>query len=142
LTGAQILIGLREFADGVQQEAERSVGDFLVEHFRRVGDDDAVLARPLGVDVVVADAEARNLLELRKFLHEGGVELVRGIGDRDGSDLAADRADELVLVLGINEVMQVDLRLEPFDHHGLLAAEQHHIRLFARHRCTPRSLQK
>ena len=59
--GAQIALGLRKFAHRAEQQAERGVGDLLVEHVRRVGDDDAVRARPFGVDVVVADAEARNL---------------------------------------------------------------------------------
>ena len=54
--GAQIALGLREFAHRAQDQPERGVGDLLVEHLRRVGDGDAVLGRPFDVDVVVADA--------------------------------------------------------------------------------------
>ena len=133
LAGAQVTFGLGEFAQCAQQQAQRGVGHLLVEHVRRVGDDDAVLARPFGVDVVVADAETRNLLELRKLLHEDGVEPVRGIGNGDGANFVADRLDEGLRVLGVGEEMQCHLGLEALDHDRLFLSDQQHVRLFASH---------
>src|SRR5947199_152229 len=60
VSGAQIALGLRKMANGGEREAERRIGDLFVENVGRVGDDDAVLAGPFGVDVVIADAEARH----------------------------------------------------------------------------------
>src|SRR5271163_4961028 len=57
--GAQIALRLGQFAHGAEQEPERGVRHFFGEHFRRVGDGDAVRAGPYGVDMVITDAEAR-----------------------------------------------------------------------------------
>ena len=109
LPARTIAIGLREFAHRAQQQAERGVGHLFVEHFRRVGDDDAVLAGPFGVDMVVADAETRNLLELGEAPHEGAVDLVGGIGDDDGAHLVGDGFEERVLVRRVDQLVQRDL---------------------------------
>ena len=132
-SGAQKALRLRKFAHRAEQEAERGVGDFFVEHFRRVGDDDAMRARPFGVDVIVADAEARDLLELGKALHEAGIDLVGGIGDRDRTHLVGKRLEEGVLVGRVDQSVQRDLGLQPTDNDRLLVSDQQHIRFFASH---------
>jgi hypothetical protein len=63
-TGTHITVGLDEFAQGADQKAHRHVGDLLGQHIRRVGDNDVALGRVFGIDMIVADAEARHELEL------------------------------------------------------------------------------
>ena len=62
--GAQIALGLRQLAHRAKQEAERGVGDLLGKHVGRMGDDDAAFAGRDGVDMVIADAETCNDVEL------------------------------------------------------------------------------
>ena len=72
--GAQIAVGLDEFAQGRDQQAHCDVGDLFGQHVGRVGDDDIVLTRIRGIDMVVADAEACDhfqLGELRQRLRIG-----------------------------------------------------------------------
>jgi hypothetical protein len=92
-----------------------------------------VRAGPFGVDVIVADAEARHLLELGELLQEIFVDLVGGIGDRNRTDFAAGFLDEGVLVLEFEPVMEIHLALEALHHHGLPGTDHQHIRLFASH---------
>ena len=68
--GAQIALGRGELAHGHQQQAQRGIGDFLGEDVRRVGDDHAMLAGPVGVDGVIADAEIGDDLELGQAAHQ------------------------------------------------------------------------
>ena len=49
-----------------------------------------MLARPLGVDMVVTYAEARNLLDVGKLLKKISVDLVGRVGDRDRFDPVAN----------------------------------------------------
>ena len=72
--GAQISLGLRQPAHRHEHQRHRGVGDFVVEHAGRMGDDDPVLRRPFGVDMVVADAETGDDLEVRQPAHEGRVD--------------------------------------------------------------------
>src|SRR5438552_3586586 len=65
LSRAQVALGLGEFAYRAQEEPERGIGDLLGEHIWRVGDGDAVPARPGGIDVIVADTERRNYFKPR-----------------------------------------------------------------------------
>jgi hypothetical protein len=76
--------GLRKFPHRAQQQCNRCVGDFLGQYFGRVGHDDAARRRRFGIDMVVADAEARNDLQLRKAFHERLAEQFSrgGAGDR------------------------------------------------------------
>src|SRR5262249_57530777 len=69
--GAKITLSLRKFPNRVQQQSERGVGDFLGQYFGRVGYDDAARARRFGIDMVVADAKARNDLQFGKASYEG-----------------------------------------------------------------------
>ena len=62
-------LGLRQLSHRHEHEAERGVGDLVVEHAWRVGGDDSEPRRRLGVDVVVADAETGDDLEAGKSLH-------------------------------------------------------------------------
>ena len=78
---AQIALGLRKRRTASSVSADRGVGGLGVEHAGRVGDDDPVLARPGGVDMVVADAEAGDDLQLRQLRHQVAVDL-RGRGRR------------------------------------------------------------
>ena len=68
--GAQIALGLRQLADRAQEQADRGVGDLLGEHVGRVGDDDAAARGRGDVDMVVADAEARDDVEVGQPGHE------------------------------------------------------------------------
>ena len=131
--GAQKALGLRKFAHRAEQEAERGVGHLLVQYFRRVGDDDAVRARPLGVDVIVADAEARDLLELGKALHEFRADALVGISHHQRTDFIGDGFKERVLVGRVDQLVQRDLGLQSADNDRLLIADQQHVRLFASH---------
>ena len=56
--GAQIAVGLDELAQGRDQKSHRDIGDLFGQHVGRIGDDDVVLARVIGIDVIVADAES------------------------------------------------------------------------------------
>ena len=63
--GPQITLGLRKLAHGAQQQPERGVGDLLGQHVGRVGERNAMRAQPSRrIDVVVADAEGRDDLQL------------------------------------------------------------------------------
>ena len=84
--GAQIAIGLDEFAQGRDQQPHRDVGDLFGQHVRRVGDDDVVFARVIGIDVIVADAEAGDDLELRKQRQRRLVGVHGVVGDRGAAD--------------------------------------------------------
>src|SRR5262249_35234573 len=64
--GAQIAFGLRQLAHGVETKPDRRLGDLLGEHVGRMGDDNAASGGGLRIDVVVADAEASNDLQLGK----------------------------------------------------------------------------
>jgi hypothetical protein len=83
--------------------------------------------------MIVADAEARHLLELGKLLQKIFVDLVGGIGDRDRADLAAVVLDESILVLEFKLVVEIHPALEALHHHGLAGTNHQHIRLFASH---------
>jgi hypothetical protein len=65
-----------------------------------------MLARPLGVDMVVTDAEARNLLDVGKLLKKISVDLVGRVGDRNRFDPVANVLDEGGLVLGVEPVVE------------------------------------
>ena len=99
--GTQVTLGLGEFPHRAQQQAECGVGDLLVEHVRGVGDDDAVRAGPFGVDVVVADAEARHDLELGQPLHEVRTDLFGGVGDGERAHAIGHVGEERVAVLDV-----------------------------------------
>jgi hypothetical protein len=132
-SGAQKAFGLRKFTHRAKQQADRRVGNLFVKDVGRIGDNDAVRTGPFGVDMVVADAEARHLLKFGKLLQKISVDLVRGIGDRDRADFAAMFLDEGVLVLELKPMVEVHLALEAPHHHGLAGANHQHIRLFASH---------
>ena len=91
--GAEIAVGLDEFAQRGDQEPHRDVGDLLGQHIGRIGDHDVVLARVFGVDMVVADAERRHDLELGKHRDSVlGVAAHRVIGDRHAARARRDIA--------------------------------------------------
>ena len=62
-----------EFANRVDQQPDRRIGDLLGQHVRRVGHHDAARAGMAGIDPIVADAETGNDLELRQRIDEGRV---------------------------------------------------------------------
>ena len=70
LAGADDAFALAESASRHEEEAERDVGGRLGEHAGRVRRDDTALAARRDVDVVVADGDVRDDLELGA----GGVE--------------------------------------------------------------------
>jgi hypothetical protein len=137
VAGAQIALGLRQMPHGGEQEPEGGVGDFLVEHIRRVGDDDAVSARPFGVDVVVADAEARDDLELGKARHQRAVHraVARDCGDRP--HLGCYRGDEGVLIRRCPGFVQREARFRERLLDNRLRAEHHHVGFVAGHERSP-----
>ena len=120
-----------------KQEPERGVGDLLGQHIGCIGDGDAVLAGPAGIDVVVADAERRDDLELRKARHEGAVDALLGAGDGDGAHARRDLGEELLRILGVGELDQVERAGEPVDDHRLGRPDQQDIGLFSSHRFFP-----
>ncbi len=63
---AQPPLRAREFAHRIDQQPDRRVRDLLAQHVRRVGDDDAVPAAVADVDVLVADAETGDDLQMRQ----------------------------------------------------------------------------
>ncbi len=52
----QIAVRLRDLSQGCDQKSDGQIGDFVVQHVRRVGDDDAAPRRLADVHIVVADA--------------------------------------------------------------------------------------
>jgi hypothetical protein len=48
------------------KKPQRDIRDLFGQDIRRVGDDDIVVAGVIGIDVIVADAERGDDLELRK----------------------------------------------------------------------------
>ncbi len=66
VTLAQVVFRAGKLADGVEQQRNRGVGHLVVQHVGRMRDDDAMLHRLLRVDAVVANAEIRHDLEVRK----------------------------------------------------------------------------
>jgi hypothetical protein len=97
--GAQIAVGLDEFAHGRDQQAHRDVGDFFRQHVGRVGDDDIVLARIGGIDMVVADAEAGDDFELGEMRQRLRIGRHHVIGHRHAADLR-DRFGRQALEVG------------------------------------------
>ena len=89
--GAQVFVGLRKLAQGVQHQRHRAVGDAVVEHVGGVGDDDAALFGGIEVDLVHADAEVGDS-EFGQRIHQRGVDLARaGVGERADFRRAAFR---------------------------------------------------
>ena len=72
------------------------------KHVRRVGDDDAVLARPFHVDGIVADPEIGDDLELGQLFHQRAVHR-EVAGGRDGANAGGDFGDQCIAVLGLGE---------------------------------------
>ena len=134
VAGAQIFLGLRQFAHGAEREAQRGVGDLFVQHVRRVGDDDPVLAGPFGVDMVVADAEARHDLQLGKRRHDGAVDRTMTCDRRDGADLRRDFGDECLPVRCCKCFVHREAARRQHFFDDRLGAEHHHIGFFAGHR--------
>ena len=95
--GTEVALGGGQFAHRHQEEAEGGVGDFLGEHIRRVGDDDAALGAGGEVDAVIADAETGDDLEIGQAIDQGAVDVdVGAAGDRpDGGGGAGDGAVDL-----------------------------------------------
>ncbi len=115
------------------KQAERGIGDLLVEHVGRVGDDDAVGAGPFGVDMVIADAEARHDLELGQPLHEVGADLFGGVGDGERPHAIGHLGEERVAVLDVVEHVNIEGRREAIDEELLLGPDHDEIGLVARH---------
>jgi hypothetical protein len=114
-----------------QHQRHRHVGGVLGEHTRRVGDDDAALARSVEVDVVDAGAERGDQLQLGPGLGEhAAVDLVRHRRHQDVGALG--RVDQLGraqrLVVGIEPGVE-QLHEPGFDGVGKLARHDHQ-RLF------------
>ena len=88
--GPDIAVGLREPPHGAEQQADGGVRHLLVQHVRRVRHGDAVRPGPFGVDMVIADAKARDDLELGELRHESGVDGLVPAARDNGAD---DRGD-------------------------------------------------
>jgi hypothetical protein len=118
--------------------ASRSrISDLLVEHVRRIGDDDAVLASPFGVDVVVADTEARHDLELREARHDRSVDRAVTRDRRDRTHLGADRIDEGVRVGSREGPVQGMASLLQRILDDRFRSEHHHVGFVAGHEQSP-----
>ena len=131
--GAQIALGLRKLAHGAEQQPERRIGHLLGEHVGRVGGDDAVLARPLGVDMVVADAKTRHDLEAREARHQRPVDRDVARRHREAAHLVGNARQEGVAILGLVELVQMEVRREPVDDDRFRRPDQQYVGPLARH---------
>ena len=127
--GAQMAFGLRQLAHRAQEQADRGIGDFLGEHVGRVGDDDAAPRRGVGVDVVVADAEAgddvRGSAGARASASSTGS---HRRADRHGAHMA-DRSKECVAVRRPARLCTVK-SASPLAMTGRRRPDQQHVRSF------------
>jgi hypothetical protein len=129
LAGAQVTFGLGKLAHRAQQQAECRIGDLLVQDIRRVRDDDAVGSGPVGVDMVVADAECRNEFKFWETGHQFGTDLLVGIGHRKGADAIGDRGNEGIAVLRLVEAVDREGGFEALQKDGLCRPDQKDIGL-------------
>ena len=104
LSGTQIPFGLRQLAYRAEEQPERRVGDFFGEHAGRVGDDDTALRRRRGVNVIVADAEAGDDLELRQSREQCVVDRLDRRRYRHRAHMR-DRREQRVAVRGCREAV-------------------------------------
>src|ERR1700738_4447696 len=103
--GTQVSVGLDEFAQGRDQKPEREVRDLFGQDIRRVGDDDIALTRVIRVDVIVADAEGGDDLELRKTREHLAVAPYRTEGHRGPADfLRNGRSQSLEVGVGLKRM--------------------------------------
>ena len=132
LADAQIALRLRKFTNRAEQQAERGVGDFLGQHIRRVGEDDAVRGGPFDIHVVIADAKARDDLQFGKPRHE----VAR---DSFGRGAASDRAHvgvrrhESVAVARCGDLVQRAAGVQSVDDDRLERPEQQNVSSFGFH---------
>ena len=134
---AEITLGLGQLPHGCEQQPKRRIRHLLVEHVRRIGDDDAVPAGPFGVDVVVADAEARYDLELGKARHDRAIDRPVTGDRRDGAHLRRDRSDEGLLVARRESAVQGETGLLQGVLDDRLRSEHHHVGFVAGHELSP-----
>jgi hypothetical protein len=83
--------------------------------------------------MVITDAEARYDLQLGEPRHEFGVDLFRGVGDRDRTHAAGDAGKKGVAVLGLVDRVDIEHRRETLDEDLLFRPDQNEIGLVARH---------
>jgi len=115
LSGPQIALGGGEFAHCHQDQAERGVGHFLGEHVRRVGDDHALLGGVARIDIVVADAEIRDDLEMRQRIDQRGVHFRMATGG-DGADMRRERRERGGRIVAQMQAVHGELRVQrPLD---------------------------
>ena len=131
--GAQEPLGLRQLPHGAQQQPERGVGHLFVEHTRRVGHSDAVLAGPFGFDVVITDTEGRNDFEPRQPRHQGPGDPLGGGADRDRADARRKLRSKGIEILGNRRRVQIKGSGQCIHHQRLLRPKQQHVGLFASH---------
>ena len=134
--GAQVAVGLRDLAEGGEQEAQREVGHLVGEHVRRVGDDDAAAMRLARIDRVVADAEARHDLELRQPVEQPRIDRAHR-ADREPADARSHRVEERLAVGRLLQAVQAEALGEPPGHVGAGLPDQEDVgRLGWWHRLT------
>ena len=135
VAGPQIALRLGQFPHRAEQQAERGIGDLLVEHVRGIGDDDAVLARPFGIDMVVADPEARDHFELGEFRHRVGVdEVVKAAAGRHGAQTRGKLGDQPVTVRRFPQLVQRECLGNAIDDHRRQRTHHQYVGLFGGHR--------
>jgi hypothetical protein len=132
-----IALCLRQVAHRAERQPKRGVGDLFIEHVRRVGHHDAVPAGPFGVDVVIADAEARHDFELGKARHDRAIDWPMTRDCRDGPHFRRNRTDERLLVGGREGAVQGEAGLLQRLLDDRLRSEHHHVGCVAGHELSP-----
>ena len=95
-----------------EKQADREIGDLVGQHVRGVGDDEAAPAGFRRIDMVVADAEARDDLEVRQYLEQRGVDPVMTPACGHAANARADLFQQGFAIRRLPEFMHGELRLE------------------------------
>src|SRR6201987_5326523 len=94
--GTKIAVRLDEFAQGRDQKSERDIGDLLGQDVGRVGHNNVMFARVIGIDVVISDAERSDDFELREHGHDGAVAANRAVSDSGDTNFCRHRRIQAV----------------------------------------------
>ena len=89
-----------------------------------MGDDDPMVARPRGIDMIVAHAPARDDFELWTARHQVCLDWTRGPAGRDRAQIWRKASEQRLAVLRLRHHMQIEVLPQPGDDRRLGDAEQ------------------
>ena len=112
LARAQIAIDLRQLAHRGDQQAQRQVRDLVRQHVRRIGDDEATPSGFGRIDMIVADAEAGDDLELRQRIEQRGVHPVMPAAGGDAAHAGRDIAQQGAAIRRLPEFVDDEAGLQ------------------------------